>query len=42
MSYRLNTLVVCHCYKDNNQLIRIISARKANKKEEKYYMEFIK
>lgn len=26
-------LVVCHCYRQNESIIRIISARKANKKE---------
>jgi len=30
-------LVVCHCYKENNGLIRIISARKASKRESKQY-----
>ena len=32
----LNLLAVCHCYKDNDK-IRIISARKANKVEAKIY-----
>ena len=27
-------LVVCHCYRESDALIRIISARKANKLEE--------
>ena len=26
-------LVVCHCYRENDEKIRIISARKANKNE---------
>ena len=26
-------LIVCHCYRDNDNTIRIISARKAHKKE---------
>ena len=30
-------LIVCHCVKDNDSLIRIISARKATKNESKYY-----
>ena len=30
-------LVVCHCYKNNDDIIRIISARKANRHEEKRY-----
>ena len=32
----LNLLAVCHCYKDKD-IIRIISARKANKIETKIY-----
>ena len=32
-----NLLVVCHCYRDSGNVIRIISARKADKKEEQYY-----
>ena len=30
-------LVVCHCYRENDETIRIISARKATKKESKDY-----
>ncbi|WP_339461253.1 BrnT family toxin [Nodularia spumigena] len=37
--YRL--LVVCHCYRENDTIIRIISARKANKLEQKQYQEFL-
>lgn len=37
MSSLLRTLVVCHCYRQNEETIRIISARKANSKEEKSY-----
>ena len=37
MSMRLRILVVCHCYKENDEIIRIISARKATKKEEQQY-----
>ncbi|MBU4305486.1 MAG: BrnT family toxin [Candidatus Omnitrophica bacterium] len=37
MSMRLRILVVCHCYRENDEIIRIISARKATKKEEKQY-----
>jgi hypothetical protein len=29
--------VVCHCYRENDEEIRIISARKATKNEEQYY-----
>ena len=37
LSYRLRVLVVCHCLRKNNSEIRIISARKATKKEQKIY-----
>jgi uncharacterized protein len=30
-------LVVIHCYRKSNEVIRIISARKATKKERKFY-----
>ncbi|GAA0306776.1 BrnT family toxin [Psychrosphaera haliotis] len=33
-------LVVCHCYRDADNLIRIISARKADKRERKQYEGF--
>lgn len=37
MSFKLKTIVVCHCFRDEESTIRIISARKANKTEEKEY-----
>ena len=37
LSSLLNMLVVCHCYRENDDLIRIISARKATKKETSAY-----
>ena len=33
----LRMLVVCHCYREKDSLIRIISARKANRKERQDY-----
>ena len=33
--------IVCHCYRDDEKIIRIISARKATKNEEKRYAEGI-
>jgi len=30
-------LVVCHCYRDDDMIIRIFSARKANNEEHKEY-----
>ena len=37
MSNMLKILMVCHCYSNGNNFIRIISARKASKNEIKYY-----
>ena len=37
MSFTLRVLVVSHCYKENDSVIRIISARKADKKEQSGY-----
>jgi len=39
MSAALRTLVVCHCYKESAEVIRIISARKASRKERKTYAQ---
>ena len=38
MSNRLRILVVCHCYRENDEQIRIISARKANPQEAEQYV----
>ncbi|MBK8944075.1 MAG: BrnT family toxin [Ignavibacteriae bacterium] len=38
-STKLNLLVVVHTYRENDEIIRIISARKATKTESKYYQE---
>lgn len=37
LSRKLNLLVVCHCYRESDSVIRIISARKATTTETKYY-----
>lgn len=37
LSFRLRILVVCHCYKEKDSIIRIISARKATRKEREFY-----
>jgi hypothetical protein len=37
LSKNLNLLLVCHCYRNGDSMIRIISARKANKEESKQY-----
>ena len=39
LSAKLRALVVCHCYRKNNEVIRIVSARKATRREQKYYWE---
>ena len=39
MSAALRVLVVCHCYREGEDLIRIISARKATRKERSMYTE---
>ncbi len=41
MSYYLRIIVVCHCYREKDTLIRIISARKATRNEHKQYEEFL-
>ena len=37
LSYTLRLLVVCHCYRSDDNIIRIISARKASAHETKAY-----
>lgn len=37
MSLTLRTLVVCHCYREDDEIIRIISARKASRLERAEY-----
>jgi uncharacterized DUF497 family protein len=37
LSLRLRVLLVCHCYRESESIIRIISARKATKKERVVY-----
>ncbi|MCR5823658.1 MAG: BrnT family toxin [Lachnospiraceae bacterium] len=34
-----NLLVVCHCYREDDMVIRLISARRATTSEEKNYYE---
>ncbi len=40
-SYKLNLLMVSHCYRSSKDTIRIFSARKATKLESKQYEEFL-
>ena len=37
-----NLLVVCHCYRQDEEVIRLISARKATKNESQQYVERMK
>jgi uncharacterized DUF497 family protein len=37
LSFKLKILVVCHCFRESDSVIRIISARKADKEEEYEY-----
>ena len=36
-SARMRMLVVCHCYRQDDEVIRLISARRANSVERKQY-----
>jgi uncharacterized protein len=42
LSIRLRLLIVCHCYRRDDEVIRIISARKADKSERRQYSEFLR
>jgi len=37
MSFRLRVIVVCHCYRESESVIRLFSARKAEKDEAQEY-----
>lgn len=41
MSNAANVCIVCHCYRESDTVIRIISARKATKKEAERYVKGI-
>ena len=41
-SYKLNMLVVCHCFRKEETKIRIVSARKADKDETENYWNYRK
>jgi uncharacterized DUF497 family protein len=41
MSETANVCIVCHCYRESDTVIRIISARKATKKEVDRYVRRI-
>jgi uncharacterized DUF497 family protein len=37
LSFQLRVLVVCHCYREAQLVVRIMSARKADRKEQEAY-----
>jgi len=39
MSSALRVILVCHCFRKEDEIIRIISARKANKYEREQYLK---
>lgn len=41
ISAAMRILIVCHCFLEDDRIIRIISARKANKNEQKQYGSFL-
>jgi hypothetical protein len=41
ISSGLRLLTVCHCYREDDMIIRIITARKASKQEQKQYGNFL-
>ncbi|MGE0083416.1 MAG: BrnT family toxin [Desulfococcaceae bacterium] len=41
ISAKPRVLTVCHCYRSQDSVIRIISARKATKKEQKQYGDLL-
>lgn len=40
ISVRAGVLVVCHCLRDSDSVVRIIAARRADKQEESDYREY--
>jgi uncharacterized DUF497 family protein len=38
LSTRLRTLIVCHCYREDDKEVRIISARRATRREQSAYV----
>jgi uncharacterized DUF497 family protein len=42
MSAALRVLVVCYCFRENVSTLRIISARKATRKETRFYGEQVR
>ncbi len=40
LSFQSRTLMVSHCYRENDSVVRIISARKANRHEQQQYRRY--
>jgi uncharacterized DUF497 family protein len=40
MSFKLRILVVCHCFRKSETVVRIITARKADRNEENEYWRY--
>lgn len=40
LSHSVRLLMVCHCYREEGEVIRIVSARKADKQESRQYKGF--
>ena len=41
LSIRLRLLVVCHCYRESERVVRILSARKADPSERRDYARWL-
>ena len=41
LSIQLRLLLICHCYREDDDAIRIISARKADRSERRQYSEYL-
>ncbi len=41
LSIQLRLLLVCHCYQEDDDVIRIITARKADRSEQRQYSEYL-
>jgi uncharacterized protein len=41
LSIALRVLVVCHCYRESDHIVRIISARRADASEREQYTEYL-
>ena len=42
LSIQLGLLLICHCYREDDEVIKIISARKADRSERQQYSEYLR